>query len=279
MRALIKATAAIVLSLASMAAFAAPDFAAMLKAVDDLGSFPGKDVSVTYSVVDQKPGKPDSFFQWSFFRRDDKDQMVMVTLKPDTQAGEGILKISDDVYRYQPDVGWTHFSMSKDIQNSKAKASDFRGSRLSEDYDVVASEEVALGKFPAWALTLKAKTVEVSYDWVKVYIRKDKPIILKQEDYSQAETFDKATLLRTVTYPPKYVEVAGKMMPVEIRMVDEVIIGNKTTMSISENPKPKDPKKPEYLIAAGYTDAKGKYSDHLPESTFSKAFLEKTNKK
>ena len=57
--------------------FAQPDFTALLKAVDDMGNFGGQDVSITYTVVDTKPGKPDSVYQWSFFRRDYKDQIVI----------------------------------------------------------------------------------------------------------------------------------------------------------------------------------------------------------
>lgn len=272
------ALAAACLLLSAQAAFAAPDFKAMLKAVDDMGSFPGKDVSLTYTVVDTKPNKPDSVYQWSFFRRDEKDQVVMLTLKPDAQKGEGILKVDDDVYRWQPDVGWTHFSMSKEIQNSNAKTSDFRGSRLSEDYDIVSNASATLGKYEAWELTLKANTNEVSYDWLKVYIRKDKPIVLMTKNYSPAEKIEEASLLRTVQYPPKYVTVGGKEIPVETRMVDEVNKGNKTVMSIATD---KDAKtgKDRYLVSVGSINDKGVYSDRLPDSTFTKAFLEKANKK
>lgn len=281
---LLKARAALFIAfiLTGASAFAQPDFKALLKEVDLMGSFAGKDVSVTYSVVDYNPGEPDSYFQWSFFRRDDRDEMVMLTLKPERKAGEGILKVGDDVYMYQPDVGWTHHSMSRDIQGSKAKASDFRGSSLEDDYDIVETGEAKLGKFDAWVLTLKAKTVEVSYDWVKVWIRKDKPLLLKVENYSQAASFKDAKLLRTVSYPPKYVEVAGKAIPVETLMeeiVDGKKTGKKTILSIAQNPNPKVAGKVEYLIAAGYVDDKGRYSDKLPESTFTKAFIEKGGKR
>lgn len=262
----------------AQAAFAEPDFKSMLKSVDDMGSFPGKDVSLTYTVVDTKPNKPDSVYQWSFFRRDEKDQVVMLTLKPEAQKGEGILKVDDDVYRWQPDVGWTHFSMSKEIQNSNAKTSDFRGSRLSEDYEITASSSVTLGKYDAWELILKAKTNEVSYDWLKVYIRKDKPIVLMTKNFSPADSIDKASLLRTVQYPPKYVTVGGKEIPVETRMVDEVNKGNKTILSIA-TVKDEKTGKERYLVSVGSVSDKGVYSDRLPDSTFTKAFLEKANKK
>jgi hypothetical protein len=262
----------------AQAAFAGPDFKSMLKAADDMLSFPGKDFSATYTVVDIKPNKPDSVKQWSFFRRDEKDQIVMLTLKPEAQKGEGVLKVDDDIYMWQPDVGWTHYSMSKELQNTNAKTSDFRGGRLSEDYDITATASVTLGKYDAWEITLKAKTNEVSYDWLKVYIRKDKPIVLMSKNFSPAESIDKASLLRTVQYPPKYVTVGGKELPVETRMVDEVNTGNKTILSIA-TAKDEQTGKDRYLVSVGSVNDKGVYSDHLPDSTFTKAFLEKANKK
>jgi hypothetical protein len=247
---------AAMLALPGTAAAAAPDFQAMLKAVDELGDFGGQDVSVIYTVVSTKPGEPDSVYQWSVFRRDEREQLVLIFLKPDAQKGQGILKVDDDVYTYEPDVGFTHSSMSKNIQGSDAKASDLRSRSYAEDYSIIKSEEGALGKYPVWVLTLKAKTSEVSYDWVRLHIRKDKPLVLKEEDYSVAARFEDARLLRTTQYPPKYVEAGGKTVPTEIRMVDEVNKGEKTVVTIDK-------------LSVG----------RLPDSTFSKAFLTQTSKK
>jgi hypothetical protein len=248
------AAAAVALNAALVAA-PATDFKAMLKAVDEMGNFGGQDVSVIYTVVSTKPDEPESVYQWSVFRRDKKKQVVMVFLKPEAQKGQGVLKIDDDVYTYEPDVGFTHSSWSKNIQNSDAKGSDFRGLSYVDDYDIAATGEEKLSKYPVWILTLKAKTSEVSYDWIRLYIRKDKAIVLKEESYSVAAKFENARLLRTTQYPPKYVEAAGKTVPMEIRMVDEVNKGEKTVMTIDK-------------LSVG----------KLPDSTFSKSFLTRTNK-
>jgi hypothetical protein len=270
------ALAAAIAALAAQAAWAEPDFKAMLKAVDDMGSFAGKDVSATYTMIVTKPNKPDSMFQMSTFRRDDKDQVAIITLKPEGQNGEGYLKVGDDFYQWRPSVGWTHYSISKEILNSNAKGSDFKGKRYSDDYDIVGTASVKVGKYDAWEITLKAKSNEVSYDWVKAYIRKDKPLPLMFKEYSPAPTFAEASLLRTTTVPPKYVSVDGREFPVETRMVDEVNTGNKTVMTISQE---NDDKNGKYLISVGYVDEKGAYSNRMPDSTFTKAFLMKTNKK
>jgi hypothetical protein len=82
--------------------------------------------------------------------------------------------------------------------------------------------------------------------------------------------FQGRPLLRIVTYPPRYVDVAGKTIPVETLM-EEVVggkkTGKKTVLSIAQNPTPKVAGKVEYLIAVGFVDERGRYSDKLPDST------------
>jgi hypothetical protein len=262
----------------AQAAFAEPDFKAMLQKLDDTSSFAGKDLSLTMTMVTTKPNEPDSVNQVTLFRRDEKDQVVILVLKPEARRGEGFLKVDDDLYSWQPDVGWTHYSMKKDILDSNAKTSDLKASTLAEQYDIVASASATLGKYEAWELTLKAKTNEVTYAWMKIYIRKDKPIRLLEKCYSPADTIDQASLLQTRQYPPKYVTVSGREMPVETRYVDEVNKGSKTVQTIAMEKDPKTGKE-RYLISVGSVNEKGVYSDRLPDSTFSKAFLEKANKK
>lgn len=234
---------------------AAPDFKAMLKACDELGNFNGQDASMVYSVVNSKVGEPDSRYQWSIFRRDLKEQIVILFLQPDAKKGNGILKIDDDIYTYSPDAGFTHSSMSKNIEDSNAKSSDLGRGSYAEDYDIVASSEAKLGKYDAYVLDLKAKTKDVSYEWIRLYLRKDKPLILKEEDYS-VNGISKQNLLRSVQYPPKYIEAGGKTVPTEIRIVDEVVKGNKSVMTIDS------------LSVA-----------KLPDSNFTKAFLEQASQK
>jgi hypothetical protein len=139
-----------------------------------------------------------------------------------------------------------------------------KATSYANDYDIKATEEGMLGKYPVWILTLKAKTNEPTYDWIKIYMRKDKPIALKIENYSVAPSLDKARLLRTVQIPPKYIDVGGKTLPVEQRMIDEVNKDEKTVMTISA-----DAKTGKYLVSVG----------KLPDSTFTKGFLEQANKK
>jgi outer membrane lipoprotein-sorting protein len=227
-----------------------PDFTSMLKAVDRMGNFGSQDYSATYTMVSQKPGEKDSVMQVKLFRRDAQNQFVWLMLKPDAQKGQGFLRVGDNVWMFDPESGkFNHSTMSDTIQNSEARNSDLGRYSYTEDYTIQAWEEITLGRYPAFVLTLKAKTEEVSYPKLKLTIRKDKPVMLREEDFSLSDR-----LLRTILYPPRYIEISGRTVPSQILIQDELNRGNKTQLTIGD------------LSVA-----------HLADSTFSKAFLEQAS--
>ena len=248
-----KKTAFALIALAALAAGRAsaeiPDFKAMLKAIDENGDFGTQDYSAVFTIVTQKPEEKDAVIQVKLFRRDDHDQLVWIMLKPEAQKGQGFLKVDENIWMYDPESGkFSHSTMKEQIQNSKAKSSDLKRRSYAEDYDIAATEEGVLGKYPAYILTLKSKNVEVSYPTLKLSIRKDKPLVLKEEDYSLSDR-----LMRTVLYPPKYIEVAGKTVYSQMLIQDELNKGEKSQLTISDVSVAK-----------------------LPDATFSKAFLGQT---
>lgn len=228
-----------------------PDFMAMLKAVDLNGSFGTQDYTAVLTIVTQKPGEKDSVMQIRLFRRDEQRQIVWIIQKPEAQKGQGLLKVDDNIWMYDPESGkYTHSTMKEQIQSSKAKSSDLKAASYSEDYDVAAWEEGVLGKYPVWVLTLRAKNNEVSYTKLKLWIRKDKPLLMKEEDYSVSDR-----LMRTVLFPPRYIEVGGRTVYSQILIQDELNKGEKSQLTISEVSVAK-----------------------LPDATFSKAFLEQSSR-
>jgi len=223
-----------------------PDFKAMLAAVDSNGDFGTQDYSAVFTIVTQKPQEKDSVMQIRLFRRDEHHQIVWIIQKPEAQKGQGLLKVDENIWMYDPESGkYTHSTMKEQIQSSKAKSSDLKAASFAEDYDVAAWEEGVLGKYPVYILTLKAKNNEVSYPTLKLSLRKDKPLVMKEEDYSVSDR-----LMRTVLYPPRYIEVGGKTVPSQMLIQDELNKGEKSQLTISEVSVAK-----------------------LPDSTFSKAFL------
>ena len=139
---------------ATGAAAEAPDFAAMLKAVDANGDFGSQDYSAMFTIVTQKPTEKDSVMQVKLFRRDNNDQMVWIMQKPEAQKGQGFLKVDENVWMYDPESGkYSHSTMKETIQNSKAKSSDLKKTSYGDDYTVAAWEEGMLRAEVLWVLS------------------------------------------------------------------------------------------------------------------------------
>jgi outer membrane lipoprotein-sorting protein len=252
---LLRRTSIVILALAAFAVAPlgaqSPDFNAMLRAVDVNGSFTKLDYSAVFTIVTQKPNEKDSVIQVRLFRRDDHDQIVWIMQKPEAQKGQGFLKVDENIWMYDPESGkFSHSTMKEQIQNSKAKSSDLKRTSYVDDYDIATTAEGVLGKYPVWVLTLKAKNNEVSYPTLKLSIRKDKPLILKEEDFSLSDR-----PMRTVYFPPTYIEVAGKTISSQMLIIDELNKGEKSQLTISD-----------VSVAP------------LPDATFSKAFLGQSSK-
>ncbi len=245
---------AIALSLAagatSASAQAKPDPRVLLKQVDSLSDFTGKDFSAVFTIVTQKPGEKDSVTQARVFRRDQKEQFLILILLPEVNKGQGYLREDDNVWFYDPTSRkFSHSSVKENLQNTKAKNSDFTLSSFAEDYTVTSMHEGTVGKFPVWVLDLKANTNEVAYDRVILYIRKNPTMLLKREDYSV-----NGRLMRTTAYP-KYVELEGKLLPSQILILDEINKGEKSQITMAEQSV-----------------------TPLPDKVFTKAFLEQVSR-
>ncbi|MDH7483407.1 MAG: outer membrane lipoprotein-sorting protein [Spirochaetales bacterium] len=222
----------------------------ILRELDNLGNFSGKDFSAIFTIVTQKPGQKDTVTQARIFRRDTKKQFLILVLLPEVNKGQGYLREEDNVWFYDPSSRKFSFSSIKEnLQDTKAKNSDFTASSLENDYTVTSMKEGVLGKYAVWILDLKAKTNEVAYERIVLYVRKDRTMLLKREDYSV-----NGRLMRTTAYP-KYVELEGKLLPAQILIVDEINKGEKSQITMTEQ-----------SVAP------------IPDRVFTKAFLEQVSR-
>lgn len=238
-----------ILSAGASGAFA-QDIPKIIAELDRLGDFSGSDFAAIYTIVSQKPGEKDSVSQVRMFRRDEQKQFTLLVILPEVNKGQGYLREEDNVWFYDPTSRKFSFSSIKEnIQNSEAKNSDLTRKSILEDYDVTGSKEGMLGKIAVWVIDLKAKTNDVSYERVVLHVRKDKTMLLKEEDYSVS-----GRLMRTTLYP-KYVEISGRLMPSQLLIIDELNPGERSQLTMTEQ-----------SLAA------------LPDKVFTKAFLEQVNK-
>lgn len=225
------------------------DYEALLEQIDELGNFEGTDFSAVYTIVSEKPGEEKSVTQARLFRRDTDDQFVLIILQPQVQRGQGYLRVDENVWFYDPESRKFEKSTLRDnVQDSDAQNSDFNRNSLAEDYDVVSAGEATLGKYEVYVLDLEAVNDDVSYEKMRIWVRKDIAIILKEENYSVSDR-----LMRTVVYP-RYTKVGDRVLPSNALIVDELNEGERTQFSLQDA-----------TIA------------EIPDYVFTKSYLERVN--
>lgn len=226
--------------------YAIPDFNQILKEIDELGNFEGKDFSCIYTIVSVKPDEEKSVTKARLFRRDERDQFVILFLKPEVQKGQGYLQIDDNVWFYDPESRkFEKSTLRANLQDSDAQNSDLNRNSLSEDYRVVDWGEDTLGSFPVYVLDLESLHDDVSYAKLKIWVRKDESIILKEENYSVSDR-----LMRTVIYP-KYTKLDNKFIPSQILVIDEINTGERSQLSLKE---PSVAPIPDYVFTKAYLE-------------------------
>lgn len=209
------------------------------------------DYSATITLVVDKPGKPQESLRYKAYQRTDKKLMTLVQLFPEADKGVGYLRNGDNIWSYDPiSRKFTHTSIKEALGDSDIKLDDVDQSdtKIRDNYEVVGYEEGTLGKIAVDIITLKAKTREPAYAKTKYYVRKDIPLVLKQEDFSGSDR-----LMRTILMP-KYAKVPAGYVPVQMFLNDELNKGEKTQQIISDLT-----------------------FDALPDKIFTKAYLEGLN--
>lgn len=222
----------------------------IMESTDDVLAYHG-DYSATISLVIEKPGKPKENLQYKIFERTDKDLMTIVQLFPEADKGVGYLRDGDNIWSYDPiSRKFSHTSIKEALGDSDIKLDDVEqnDTRWRDNYNITGYEEGMLGKFPVDIITLTAKTTEPSYAKSKYYIRKDIPLILKEEDFSGSDR-----LMRTILVP-KYSKVPAGYVSTQAIIRDELNKGEQTQQVVSELT-----------------------FDNLPDKIFTKAYLEGLN--
>ncbi len=238
----------VLLLLLFIQAAGAEDFKTILQKVDELASYKNSDFAAEYTIVEDKPGEERSKTVAVVFRRDALEKYVIVIMEPQINKGEGYLKVEDALWLYDPESRRFNYTSSKDrFQNTNARNSDFTQSTLAQDYDVESGEQVKLGRYNCWKLHLVANNDKVTYPIMDIWVDEDY-LVRKTDDYSLS-----GQRLRTTAFP-SYQKVDGAYVPHKFVLL-EILEQEKTQITIS------------------------KVSfDSLPDTTFSKQFLEKVNR-
>jgi outer membrane lipoprotein-sorting protein len=206
-----------------------PDWPAILKKIDDLANFKTSDFSAEMTIVSTKPGEDDKAFQCRYFRRDKEKKFTIIILKPEIQKGQGYLQVDENLWFYDPETRKFAFSSLKEaFQDSDAQNSDFSSSNLTENYTVDGYTDEKLGASDVWAVVLKARNNTVPVPKLKLWIRKDNYLVLKQENYSLSDR-----LTRTIAIP-KYQSITGHYIPLMMLIINNLKPGEKTQLTFEK---------------------------------------------
>jgi len=226
-----------------------PNFQAMLQLIDERSNF-SDDLAMNLTINSTDPDDGDTTTQFQMFRRDADDMFLLLIQRPETQLGQGYLRVDESLWFYDPESRQFNFtSLSESFQGSDARNSDWEASSLAEDYKVVSSVEGKLGKFDVWELELEALHDEVTYPFLKMSVTKDNNLVLKSQEYSLTKR-----LLRT-SYYPSYAKAGDNFIADKIIFVDELVENKKTTVDFSD-----------LSISP------------IPDNVFTKAYVERVNR-
>lgn len=187
-------------------------------------------------IEQKEKDKNDLVYEAVSYRRDEDDKLMILFLKPKSEAGKGYLRLDKNLFMYDPTVGkWERRTERERIGGTDSRRSDFDESRLAEEYDAKFVADEKLGKFAVHHLKLTSKEgADVAYPVIEMWVDTETNNILKQQEFALS-----GRLMRTSYYPKwqkKFSESKGSDIyyPKEIRIYDEVEKGNQTIIVLQE---------------------------------------------
>jgi len=225
--------------------YSATDFLTLVRQTDIRSSFYGSDMTATITMVNVSPDRGTTTRKQIIYRRDKDNAFLMLTLEPESRKGQGLLLVDQNMWRYDPTSRkYTHTSLKDTYDNSTVRNNDFKRFQRAMDYSVTSVVSGTLGKYAVWIADLKANNDEVPFPYIKIWVEKDRQIVLKQEEYSLSKK-----LLRTAYYT-SYVQIGKSFVPT-VQIYQDGLIPEKrsqmTYTNISTKPVPDDVFTKNYL--------------------------------
>ncbi len=207
----------------------------LVRVIDDRQRNSGDYKALCY-IEQKERDKNDLAYQAVFYRRDEDDKLMILFLKPKSEAGKGYLRLDKNLFMYDPTVGkWERRTERERIIGTDSRRADFDESRLAEEYNARFIKNGKLGKFSVHRLELRVKKgVDVAYPTLRLWVDQASKNVLKRQELALS-----GKLMRTAYYP-KWKKVYSESKkgevyyPREIRIFDEVEKGNKTTVVITK---------------------------------------------
>jgi len=124
-----------------------------------------------------------------------RDKVVALFLAPASDKGRSTLRLADNMWLYMPDVGRPiRITSLQSVTGSVFNNADILRIDYGAEYDVEAAEE----QKDAHLLSLKAKTAEVAYDRLRMWVDKQLLLPVTIEAYAASGLLIKTLRFRDV---------------------------------------------------------------------------------
>jgi hypothetical protein len=193
------------------------------------------DIHATVTLTQQKVGQGVKITEVMYYRRDSDKSFLIVITGPESEKGNGYLRIDDNFWMYRKNTRtFQHINRDESIGGSDARGEDFEQRELTELYgpekdssgkEIITEEK--LGDIPVYKFRLSAIVNDVSFPKKIFWSRKDNDLLLKEQSFSLS-----GTLMET-SYYLKYTTIDGKYVAVRQMHIDEFEKGNKTVVELS----------------------------------------------
>jgi hypothetical protein len=195
------------------------------------------DITAQAKITTRDPDQGTKVIQSVYYRRDLDDSFLIVMADPETDRGNGYLRVADNMWMYRRATRtFTHIGRDEKIGGSNATAGDFETRKFKELYkpaldangnEIISLQALGGGKIPVYRIEVTAKVNDVKYPRLVMWLTQDKYLELKRECYALS-----GTLMETDLYT-NYKEVDGRYVPLLQKFTDEVEKGRTSLLEIN----------------------------------------------
>lgn len=208
----------------------------IMKKMDELYSMK-QDLTAKMKFTQKKVDEGVKVVENIFYQRDREDKFLSVGISPESNRGNGYLRVGDNMWMYRRNTRTFQIMKREDtISGTDTRAGDLEKKKFTDLYEPKLDEqgremlyEETMGKaeIPVYRFVVVGRVKDVMYPKQEYWVRKDNFLTLKRLSYALSGT------LMQSAYFPKYTKIDGRYFPIQMIFVDEFEKGNKTMLEMS----------------------------------------------
>ena len=195
------------------------------------------DMTAQARITTRDPEQGTKIIESVLYRRDRDDSFLIVIADPESDRGNGYLRVGDNMWMYRRNTRtFTHIGRDEKIGGSNTSAGDIETRKFKDLYksstdasgkEIISEETIGGAKIPVYRVDVTAKVNDVKFPRLVMWVTRDKFLELKRESYALS-----GTLMETDLFT-NYKDVDGRYVPLLQKFVDEVEKGRTSLLEIT----------------------------------------------